>query len=101
VKKVQVIWTDESLGDLEAIYDFIAEKSPHAAKKVARSILARTRQLETFPESGSAQETNKTLSRSYRYLVEGNYKIIYSVEGKAVYVEAVVDTREDPASKKV
>ncbi|NHE58744.1 type II toxin-antitoxin system RelE/ParE family toxin [Cyclobacterium plantarum] len=51
MKKVQVIWTDESLGDLEAIYDFLVAKSPQAAKKVAISILARTRQLETFPES--------------------------------------------------
>ncbi|WP_162339536.1 type II toxin-antitoxin system RelE/ParE family toxin [Cyclobacterium salsum] len=101
MKKVQVIWTDESLGDLEAIYDFLVAKSPQAAKMLAISILARTRQLETFPESGSPQDTDKTVSRSYRYLVEGNYKIIYSVEGKAVYVEAVVATRQDPAGTRV
>lgn len=101
MKKVQVIWTDESLGDLEAIYDFLVDKSPQAAKKVARSILARTRQLETFPESGSPQEADKTVSRSYRYLVEGNYKIIYRAEGKAFYVEAVVDTRQDPTSTRI
>ncbi|WP_162415620.1 type II toxin-antitoxin system RelE/ParE family toxin [Cyclobacterium roseum] len=101
MKKAQVIWTDESLGDLEAIYDFLLDKSPQAAKKVARSILARTRQLEAFPESGSPQDTDKTVSRSFRYLVEGNYKIIYSVEGKALYVEAVVDTRKDPASTRI
>jgi plasmid stabilization system protein ParE len=101
VKKVQVIWTDESLGDLEAIYDFLAEKSPKAAKKAAMSILARARQLETFPESGSPQETDKTVSRSYRYLVEGHYKIVYSVVGKTLYVEAVVDTRQDPANERI
>jgi plasmid stabilization system protein ParE len=32
VKKLQVIWTDESMGDLEVIYDFIAEKSRKSAK---------------------------------------------------------------------
>ena len=101
MKTIQVIWTDESLGDLEAIYDYLTEQSPKAAKKTTRSILARTRQLETFPEPGSPQETNKSVSRSYRYLVEGNYKIIYNVEGEALYVEAVVDTRQDPASKEI
>ena len=63
--------------------------------------MARTRQLETFPESGTPHETDNMVNRVYRYLVEGNYKIIYSVEEKAVYVEAVVDTRQDPASKRI
>jgi plasmid stabilization system protein ParE len=53
VKKIQVIWTDESLSDLEVIYDFITERSPESAKKVIQSILSRTHQLEIFPQSGS------------------------------------------------
>lgn len=101
MKKVQVIWTDESLNDLEVIYDFLAEKSLKVAKKIVQSILARTHQLETFPESGSPQETNKTVSRSYRYLIEGHYKIIYSLDEKAIYVEVIVDTRQDPDSYKI
>jgi plasmid stabilization system protein ParE len=44
MKKVKVIWTDESLNDLETIYDFIAEQSSKSAKKVIQSILSRTRQ---------------------------------------------------------
>jgi len=55
VKKAQVIWTDESMGDLEVIYNFLAEKPGKSAKNVVQSILARTRQLEAFPESGSPQ----------------------------------------------
>jgi hypothetical protein len=89
------------LGDLEVVYDFIAEKSLKAAKKIIEYILERTRQLETFPEPGSPQETKKVVTRSYRYLVEGNYKIIYSIEGKSLYIEAVVDTRQDPASSRI
>ena len=81
MKKVQVIWTDESLNDLEVIYDFIAEQSSKSAKKVIQSILSRTRQLEAFPQSGSPQqETDLKIKREYRYLVEGNYKIIYSLD---------------------
>ncbi|WP_339925912.1 type II toxin-antitoxin system RelE/ParE family toxin [uncultured Cyclobacterium sp.] len=87
-------------GDLEIIYDFIAEKSRKSAKNVVQSILAKTRQLETFPESESPHETNISIVGSYRFLVQGNYKNIYNIEGD-VYVEAVVDTRQNPASLRV
>jgi toxin ParE1/3/4 len=100
MKKVQVIWTDESINDLDVIYDFIAEQSSKSAKKVIQSILSRTRQLEAFPQSGSPQETDIKARREYRYLVEGNYKIIYSLDDKVLYVEAVVDTRQNPAKLK-
>ena len=79
MKKARVIWTDESLGDLETIHDFLAEKSLKAAKKAVQSILQRTRQLEAFPESGSPQEIENTASRPLRYLIEGHYKIVYSL----------------------
>ena len=101
MKKVQVIWTDESLSDLEVIYDFIAERSPRSAKKVIQSILSRTHQLETFPQSGSAQKIDLIVNREYRYLIKGNYKIVYSLDDKVLYVESVVDTRQDPTKQKV
>ena len=101
MKKVQVIWTDESLSDLEAIYDFIDEQSPKFAKKVILSILSRTHQLETFPLSGSPQKSIVMTNKKYRYFIEGNYKIIYSREDTVLYVESVVDTRQNPAKIKI
>jgi toxin ParE1/3/4 len=59
VKKIEVIWTDESISDLEAIYEFIAMKSPKSAEKIILDILDRTRQLETFPHAGSPFEPKK------------------------------------------
>jgi toxin ParE1/3/4 len=53
VKKAQVIWLSQALDDLEIIYDFIEEQSPLAAQRVITTIVSRTRQLETFPESGA------------------------------------------------
>ena len=94
MKKVQVVWTEESLSDLEVIYDFVAEQSLKSAKKIIRKILSRTRQLETFPHSGSPQKTNIEAIKEYRYLLEGNYKIIYSLKDNELYVEAIIDTRQ-------
>jgi plasmid stabilization system protein ParE len=98
VKKVQVIWSDEALTDLEAIYNFIAENSQSAAQKIVETILSRTSQLEAFPESGASQETLKTKSKEYRYLIEGHYKIVYSFVNaqNVVYVEVIFDTRLNP-----
>ena len=69
-------------------------------KKVVQSILSRTRQLEAFPQSGSLQEADLKIKREYRYLVEGNYKIIYSLDEMVLYVEAVLDTRKNPKKLK-
>jgi len=45
--------------------------------------------LKTFPASVLPQETDKMVSRSYRYLVKGNYKGKHSVEEKILFAEAV------------
>ena len=102
-KTAQVIWSDEALNDLEIIYDFLAEDSPSAAQRVIESILGRSRQLESFPESGAKQQTIKSKKIEYRYLVEGNYKIIYScqLEGQMVHIAVIFDTRYDPEKLRV
>jgi toxin ParE1/3/4 len=103
VKKASVIWSAEALADLGTIYDFIVEKSQQAAERIVNVILARTKQLESFPESGAMQEAVKIKSKEYRYLVEGNYKIIYSHQPgiQVVYVEIIFDTRYNPDILKV
>ncbi|MCA6381019.1 MAG: type II toxin-antitoxin system RelE/ParE family toxin [Cytophagales bacterium] len=75
----------------ETIYDFLAEKSQPAAQRVTENILGRAKQLETFPESGQNQETINGNVKEYRYLVEGNYKVIYSYqpESLVVHIEIV------------
>jgi toxin ParE1/3/4 len=103
MKKAQVIWSDEALNDLETIYDFLAEKSQPAAQRITESIMGRAKQLETFPESGPKQETIKASVKEYRYLVEGNYKIIYShqEESHVVHIEIIFDARQDPEKLRV
>ena len=102
MKKVQVIWSDEALNDLETIYDFLTEKSQPAAQRIIESILDKSRQLESFPESGAKQETIKAITSEHRYLVEGNYKVIYTHHPKdqTVHIVTIFDTRYDPEKLK-
>jgi len=98
MKKVSVVWSAEAFTDLETIYDFLAEQAPESAQKIAEKILSRTRQIETFPESGTEQIFQ---AKKYRYLVEGNYKIIYRIEDRCAYILTVFDTRYNPDKLKL
>lgn len=103
MKQVQVVWSTEALDDLETIYDFLAAKSRQAAQRIVENILFRIKQIETFPESGARQVTLKINDKEYRYLVEGNYKIIYSYDddSHAAYIKIIFDTRFNPDKLKV
>lgn len=103
MKKVQVVWTREAIDDLEIIFDFLAANSAAAAKKICENILNRTRQVETFPESGAQQHGLEKSNYAYRYLVEGNYKIIYSYHenSKVAHIHTIFDTRLNPDKLRV
>lgn len=98
--KKRVIWTATALQDLEAIYDFIGEDAPLAAQNQIDKILDRESQLMNYPESGQIQPL-KNIKKEYRYLVEGNYKIVYHIWKEIIYVDTVFDTRQDPDDLKL
>ena len=91
----EVVWTQKAFKDLDSIYNFIAKGSKAAAKKVVESILDREEQLKIQPNSGTI-ETRIKLKGEYRFLVQGNYKIIYRVGRANVYVIKIFDARQDP-----
>lgn len=103
MKKAQVIWTDEALNDMETIYDFLAEKSQPTAQRIIESILTRSKQLESFPESGAKQEIVKPPGKGCRYLVEGNYKVIYTYQAEiqTVHIATIFDIRYHPEKIRV
>jgi len=108
VKKAQVIWSDTALQDMETIYDFLAQNSQPAAQRIIETILGRAKQVESFPESGVKQETiepaiKEPAIKEYRYLIEGNYKIIYSyqTETQTVHIATIFDTRYNPEKMQV
>jgi toxin ParE1/3/4 len=96
-----IIWSDEALQDLDLIHTFLSEKSLRAAQKIIFNIIDRAKQLDSFPVSGQKQETHVPASFQYRYIVEGNYKIIYRVNQTGIVINAVFDCRRDPEKLKL
>ena len=88
----RVIWSDRAFKDLDQIDTFLCEKSPQASANTILKILDRTRQMENFPLSGSPE----SLMPNHRYLVEGNYRIIYRIDGETVFVVRIFDSRQNP-----
>ena len=93
----KVIWANRALKDLELISGYYAQVSIKTCNKIITGILKRTRQLESFPESGQIYEALQETKFTYRRLVENNYLIIYRIEKNIIYIAAVFDSRQEPA----
>ena len=95
---MKIIWTDFASETLSEIYQFYKENaSPIVANKIKSEIFRSTRQLKRFPNSGHFELNLQKLNQRHRYLVQGNYKIIYKKIPEGILITDVFDTRQDPA----
>ncbi len=93
----EVLLTKDAAGDLEELYDYIAE---HDAPSKADYLLDRIQKLidalATFPERGSYPRELLALGiREYRQTFVKPYRVIYRVIGRRVYVYLIADGRRD------
>ncbi len=94
---MKIIWTDFAIETLSEIYQYYKENaSPIVAKKIKSEIFKSTRQLKKFPYSGHFELILQKLDQRHRYLVQGNYKIIYKEIPEGILITDVFDTRQDP-----
>ncbi|OQX80450.1 MAG: hypothetical protein B6D61_02015 [Bacteroidetes bacterium 4484_249] len=94
---MNIIWTYFARDELFQIYEYYRDNvSAKVARNIIKSLEKRIDILHSFPYSGQIEETLKVLNENHRYLVEGNYKIIYKVDQNIIYITDVFDTRRDP-----
>lgn len=97
---MRVYWTIDAENDLIETFDYLKFKHNEAfADKVIDKIFSKSFLLENFPEMGAVEESKMLENLEIRYLVEGNYKILYQINTSRGLVEilAVFDTRRDPS----
>ena len=94
---MEIIWTDFAIENLKIIFDFYVTK---ASRKVAhntrKEILKTTKQLIDHPNSGQIELQLEKLKEDYRYILSGNYKIIYKIKDDQIIISDVFDARQDP-----
>ena len=94
---MKIIWSKTALLQLEDIYKIYADlESKTYSKILSQNILNRTKILFEFPEIGAKQEFTEKTKIEYRYLIEGNYKIIYYLTENDVNILIIFDTRQEP-----
>lgn len=94
---IKIFWTETAINQLKDIFDYYNENaSIKIARKVTKKIIERTIQLEKNPNSRQTEPLLKKRKSNYRYLVEGNYKIIYWIEKNFIKIATVFDCRQNP-----
>lgn len=97
----QVIWTNFAISELKNIYLYhrmIATE--RVADKIRKSIFEATRPLSKEPLIGAIEENLIELKQGHRYLVQGNYKIIYRIIQDNIYITDIFDCRQNPQKMK-
>lgn len=70
-----LIWTEPALSDLNDIAEYIGLDNRPAAQNLLGKVLAATRQLEAFPQSG--RRPPELVDSIYRELIVGPCRIFY------------------------
>lgn len=96
---VGVIWSDDSIHDVESIARYYADqKTPATALKFARALTKTLEFLAMFPELGAPWESKETRLQGMRFQNVHrfrNYLIFYRMTEPGLYVERIVDGRRD------
>ncbi len=85
---MRVIWSTQSLNDLDAIYVYIAKDSPIYAQRVIERMISRGEQLGTFSESG--RKTPEMNRSDIREILEGSYRIVYHIKEDEIEILTVL-----------
>ena len=94
---MRIFWTETALNQLEDIFDFyLVIADSNTTRKIVSAIVDKTIILEKTPHIGQSEELLVKREKEYRYLVEGNYKIIYWIEETEIKIASVFDCRQNP-----
>jgi len=95
--EITVLWSDSAISDLQDIHDYYLSKaSLKVAQRIVNSIVDKSLLLSNNPRIGQTEDLLKHRKEEIRYLVEGNYKIVYVIEGYIVFIATIFDCRQDP-----
>ena len=76
--------------DIEEAWSFIAQDNPEEAESFIRRLEEQIETLESFSERYPLIPENEMLGTRYRHLLCGNYRTVFRIAKKTVYVLRVV-----------
>ena len=94
---MKVHWTAFAVNELKNIFIYYrAVAGEVVADNIRKSILNTSKFIGKYPNMGMLEENLEDLDQGHRYIVEGNYKIIYLIMDDEIYITDVFDCRQNP-----
>ena len=91
----KVIVSDRARQMLAGHVQFLAQKSPVAARKIKSDLMNAIRSLSTMPERFPFLDAEFIpLNKYHKLFVEMWYLILYQIKDQTVYVDYIVDCRQ-------
>ena len=88
--KFRVSITRVAENDIEEAWSFIAQDSPEAADKFIGRLEEQIETLEIFPNRCPLIPENEILGTRYRHMVYGDYRTVFRVASRTVYILRVI-----------
>ena len=92
---LELRFTPIAVNDLQKIQQFIAEDSVAMAEKVIQDFFKQFEVLIDFPYMGNALAKRVTFRTDYRYVVIGNYIVLYRVSENYLEIYRVINCYQD------
>lgn len=92
-----IIISPQFVDDLDGIVKYITEELENkaAANNLVIQVFKKIDQLVDFSAIGETLSSKTTIPTPYRYLVCGNYIILYRVDANDVYVDKILYGRRN------
>jgi plasmid stabilization system protein ParE len=99
-KKLPIRWDRLAKENLDSIYDYIAEDSVLAARKVKKELVNIAHSLNDFPEKFAIEDSLSDVTGNYRSISKWSYKLIYEVTNECIIIADVFHTSQHPSKIK-
>lgn len=94
---MKVYWTDFAKQSLKEVYHFYRKNaSEKVAKRIKAQIFFKTKLLEQQSKVGQIEPFLEEIGLDHRYILSGNFKIIYLIQGDSIFITDLFDTRRNP-----
>jgi plasmid stabilization system protein ParE len=98
---MRVVYTKQAIDSLNEAISLLKNKASRIQiETIVNRIFDRCEKLTHNPLSGQIEEYLQHLNLNHRRIVSGNYKIIYRIKGKTIYITDIFDTRQSPLKMK-
>ncbi len=99
MKKLNILWTAFASNCLLEIHEYLLEetKSETIANNYCNKLIESVEYLSTQPEAGQIEYLLHKLGQNSRYIIEGNYKIIYEYNEKQIIITDLFHTKQNPS----